>query len=68
MRAANGQFLKGTHWRSEKPHWNADWLREQYADLGRSAGDIAVEAGTTDAAIFYWLKKSRANADQEFLA
>lgn len=57
MRAANGQFLKDTHWRPEAPHWNAEWLREQYVALGRSAGDIATEVGTTDAAIFYWLKK-----------
>lgn len=57
MRAVNGQFLKGTHWRKPAPHWEADWLREQYIALGRSAGDIASEADTTDAAIIYWLKK-----------
>lgn len=57
MRAANGQFLAGTHWRPEKPHWRPEWLREQYVVLGRSTGDIAAEAGTADAAILYWLKK-----------
>lgn len=57
MRAANGQFLPGTHWRPEAPHWDAAWLRREYVDNGRSTGDIAAEAGVTDAAIFYWLKK-----------
>lgn len=57
MRAANGQFLPGTHWRQEAQHWSADWLRREYVDNGRSTGEIAKEAGTTDAAIIYWLKK-----------
>lgn len=57
MRAANGQFIKGAHWRPKAPHWEAAWLREQYVELGRSTGDIAAEAKTTDAAILYWLKK-----------
>lgn len=57
MRAANGQFLKGTHWRTEASHWDPDWLRHQYETLGRSAGDIAADAGVTDGAIHYWLHK-----------
>lgn len=57
MRAANGQFVKGTHWRNPQPHWDANWLRDQYEVGGRSTGDIAAEASTTDAAILYWLKK-----------
>ena len=57
MRAADGRFLKGSHWRPAAPHWGAVWLREQYEGLGRSAGDIAADAGTTDKAILYWLKK-----------
>ena len=57
MRAASGQFLPGTHWRPVAPHWDAAWLRAEYVDKGRSTGDIAIEAGTTDAAILYWLKK-----------
>ena len=57
MRAANGQFLPGSHWRPDAPHWCPEWLREQYVVLGRSSGDIADEAKTTDSAIFYWLKK-----------
>ena len=59
MRAADGRFLKGSHWRPAAPHWGAVWLREQYEGLGRSAGDIAADAGTTDKAILYWLKKHR---------
>lgn len=57
MHAANGRFVKGTHWRPAAPHWSADWLREQYVGLMRSTGDIAAEALTTDAAILYWLRK-----------
>jgi hypothetical protein len=57
VRAANGQFVQGTHWRQPAPHWNADWLREQYETQGRSTGEIAAEVGTTDAAIIYWLRK-----------
>lgn len=57
MRAANGQFLPGTHWRPKAHHWDKDWLRKQYVDLGRSTGEIAADAGTTDAAIIYWLRK-----------
>lgn len=57
MRAADGRFLKGTHWRKPAPHWDAEWLREQYVANGRSTGDISTEAGTTNAAILYWLRK-----------
>lgn len=57
MRADNGQFLPGTHWRPVAPHWDAAWLREQYVDRRRSTGDIAVEAGTTTEAIVYWMRK-----------
>ena len=57
MNAASGQFLPGTHWRPEAPHWGAAWLCSEYVEKGRSTGEIAAEAGTTDAAILYWLKK-----------
>lgn len=57
MRAANGQFLKGAHWRHESPHWDANWLRNEYQTKQRSTGEIAEEIGITDAAILYWLKK-----------
>lgn len=57
MRAANGHFLKGTHWRKKAPHWDAEWLRAQYVDNQRSTGEIAVEIGITDAAVIYWLRK-----------
>ena len=33
MRAADGRFLKGSHWRPAAPHWGAVWLREQYEGL-----------------------------------
>ena len=57
MRAANGRFLKGTHWRQKAPHWDSAWLSNEYEGKQRSTGEIAVQAGTTDAAIIYWLKK-----------
>lgn len=57
MRADNGQFLKGHHWRQQYPYWDAEWLRAAYETYERSTGDIASQAGTTDAAIIYWLKK-----------
>jgi len=50
-----GRFVKGTHWRPRKPHWDAVWLRKQYVELGRSTGDLAVECDCTDANILYWL-------------
>lgn len=57
MRADNGRFLPGTHWRSAREHWDAEWLRNEYVNLGRSTGDIAEGLGITDAAVIYWLKK-----------
>ena len=57
MRDSTGRFLKGTHWRPRKPHWDRDWLYEQYVILGRSTGDLAVECECTDANILYWLKR-----------
>lgn len=57
MRAANGQFVKGSHWRRPALHWDAAWLRNEYEQQGRSAADIARDAGTTENAILYWLTK-----------
>lgn len=57
MRDSRGRFLKGTHWRPCKPHWDRDWLDEQYTVLGRSTGDLAAECECTDANIIYWLRR-----------
>lgn len=57
MRNNKGQFVKGHHWREQKPWWDKEWLYDQYASLGKSAGDIAKEWGVTDAAILFWLRK-----------
>ena len=57
MAKVNGQFEKGEHWRPEQPFWGRDWLIRNYVIEGRSAGDIAAEFSTTDAAILYWLRK-----------
>lgn len=52
-----GRFLKGEHWRTPKPHWNREWLHEQYVVQGRSTGDLAAECGCTDTNIQHWLRK-----------
>lgn len=52
-----GRFTKGEHWRQPKPHWVADWLREQYVALCRSTGEIAAACECTDANVIYWLKR-----------
>ncbi len=56
-RNAKGQFLPGTHWRQDQPFRHEDWLRREYSDLGRSAGDIARQFSFTENAILYWLHK-----------
>ncbi len=58
-RKANGQFLKGTHWRKPQPFREKNWLLEQYAKQGRSTGDIAKQFCVTEAAIMFWLRKHR---------
>jgi hypothetical protein len=44
-------------YREPRPHWDAAWLRNEYLTKRRSSGDIALEAGVTDAAIIFWLRK-----------
>lgn len=57
MRNKKGQFLKGTHWRKQRPWWKKEWLFDQYIKCKRSAADIANEWGVGNTAIHYWLKK-----------
>lgn len=57
MRKQNGQFGQGDHWRKPQVFREKDWLIANYIDAQRSAGDIAAEFGTTDAAILFWLRK-----------
>lgn len=59
MQDSRGRFVKGTHWRRRKPHWDAVWLHEQYITLGRSTGDLAAECACTDGNILYWLGRHR---------
>ncbi len=56
-RNQNGQFLKGTHWRTPQRFRGRDWLHEEYVVKGRSAEDIAKEFGVSAPAITFWLKK-----------
>jgi hypothetical protein len=51
------EFKKGQHWRPRKPHWDREWMVQEYVLNGRSTGDIAVEIGTTDSNVLYWLHK-----------
>lgn len=57
MPAPNGQFLKGEHWRPERAHWSADWLRHEYVVRQRSSGEIAGDLQITNAAVIYWFRK-----------
>lgn len=57
QRDSRGRIVKGTHWREPKPHWQREWLFREYVERERSTGDIAVEIGTTDANVLYWLKR-----------
>lgn len=57
MRDSLGRFEKGHHWRPRRPHWDREWLVEQYVTLGRSTGELAAECGCTDGNILYWLRR-----------
>lgn len=52
-----GQFIRGTHWRPEKPYWKKSWLEEHYTEKQMSASEIAQMFGITENAIYFWLKK-----------
>lgn len=51
------EFKKGQHWRPRKPHWDRDWFVREYVTKQRSTGDIALEIGTTDGNVLYWMRK-----------
>jgi 5-methylcytosine-specific restriction endonuclease McrA len=53
------EFKPGEHWRPHQQFRDADWLRAEYIENGRSAGDIAEQFGVTDAAIIFWLRKHK---------
>ena len=57
QRNSQGQFVKGTHWRTRKPFWDKAWLENEYITEGRSSAEIAADFGLRDTAILYWLKK-----------
>ncbi len=54
-----GRFVKGSHWREPKPHWDKSWLKREYVDNFRSASSIAKESGCTEENILYWLRKHK---------
>jgi 5-methylcytosine-specific restriction endonuclease McrA len=56
-RNASGQFSKGSHWRTPKPHWQRQWLIDEYVIKARSTTEIAHEMGCTENNIQFWLKK-----------
>src|SRR5438046_8609182 len=69
-RTKEGRFIKGLcyspntiikkgqhHWRPKKPHWDYDWMYNEYINLQKSTGDIAKQIGTIGANVIYWLKK-----------
>lgn len=56
-RRANGQFAKGSHWRTPSPHWQRQWLITEYVVKARSSAEIAAEVGCKQNNIQFWLKK-----------
>lgn len=52
-----GRFIKGTHWRPEKPWWNREWLYNEYVNKKRSSYEIATEYGCISPNILKWLRK-----------
>jgi len=58
-RDKRGRFLKGTHWRKQKPHWNYDWLYNMYINRNMSVMEIAELVGCKRSNIQYWLNKHK---------
>lgn len=56
-RTASGQFVKGTHWRRPKPHWDRQWLEHELVTRVRTAAEVALQVGVTESAIDYWAAK-----------
>jgi len=59
MPDSKGRFAKGEHWRPHQVFRDEQWLIENYVHAKRSAGEIALEFGVTEAAILYWLTKHK---------
>lgn len=57
MRNSKGQFVKGTHWRNKRSHWDKEWLYDQYVTQEKPAVQIASEQGISENGILYWLHK-----------
>ncbi len=57
FQSANGKFKKGSHWREKKPHWDREWMVEEYVNKKKSASEIALIVGVTENAIHFWLHK-----------
>lgn len=51
------EFKKGQHWRPHAVFREKEYLRREYVEKQRPAGDIGAEHGVTEAAILFWLKK-----------
>jgi ribosomal protein S14 len=56
-RSPSTEFKEGQHWRHRKPHWDKEWLENEYVTNGRSAKDIADSEGCTENNILFWLRK-----------
>lgn len=52
------EFKPGTHRRwPKKPHWDYNWLYEEYVNKERSMREIAEECGVTENAVWFFVKK-----------
>lgn len=54
-----GRFIKGHHWRKEKPHWNKEWLFNEYITKKHTIPELAIICDCTDSNISYWIDKHK---------
>src|ERR1017187_922137 len=51
------EFKKGQHWRNKKPHWDKDWLYNEYISKGASIPQLAKLCNCTNGNMVYWINK-----------
>lgn len=56
-RDKGGRFVKGTHWRPQKSHWDKDWFYQKYFIEKLSTTELARLCDCNHRNISYWMKK-----------